>query len=64
MKRLVPADIGGPYGFLGDEVLRTRHGRLHALAHDLLPTRSCEAIFADQIYRAFTILNNEPYHHE
>ena len=22
------------------------------------------AIFAEQIYRAFTILNNEPYHHE
>ena len=22
------------------------------------------AIFAEQIYRAFAILNNEPYHHE
>ncbi|WP_300831659.1 23S rRNA (pseudouridine(1915)-N(3))-methyltransferase RlmH, partial [uncultured Alistipes sp.] len=22
------------------------------------------AIFAEQIYRAFTILRNEPYHHE
>ena len=22
------------------------------------------ALFAEQLYRAFTILNNEPYHHE
>ena len=22
------------------------------------------ALFAEQIYRAFTILHNEPYHHE
>ena len=21
-------------------------------------------LFAEQLYRAFTILNNEPYHHE
>ncbi len=53
--------IGGPYGF-GD-VMRKRADYLLSLSlmtftHDLV-----RLIFLEQLYRAFTIKNNLPYHH-
>ena len=61
VKRLVLV-IGGPYGF-SDEVYRRADSKL-SLSRMTFSHQIVRAIFAEQIYRAFTILNNEPYHHE
>ncbi|MEG1622434.1 MAG: 23S rRNA (pseudouridine(1915)-N(3))-methyltransferase RlmH [Alistipes sp.] len=60
-KRLVII-IGGPYGF-SDEVYARANQKL-SLSQMTFSHQIIRAIFAEQIYRAFTILNNEPYHHE
>ena len=60
-KRLVFI-IGGPYGF-SEEVYKRSDARL-SLSRMTFSHQIVRAIFAEQIYRAFTILNNEPYHHE
>ena len=51
-----------PYGF-SDEVYRRADAKL-SLSRMTFSHQIVRAIFAEQIYRAFTILNNEPYHHE
>ena len=61
LKRLVLV-IGGPYGF-SDEVY-ARADSLLSLSRMTFSHQIVRAIFAEQIYRAFTILRNEPYHHE
>ncbi|MDE6711107.1 MAG: 23S rRNA (pseudouridine(1915)-N(3))-methyltransferase RlmH, partial [Alistipes sp.] len=61
VKRLVLV-IGGPYGF-SDEVYARADARL-SLSRMTFSHQIVRAIFAEQLYRAFTILNNEPYHHE
>ncbi len=61
VKRLVMV-IGGPYGF-SDEVYARADARL-SLSRMTFSHQIVRAIFAEQLYRAFTILNNEPYHHE
>lgn len=61
IKRLVFV-IGGPYGF-SDEVYNRADGKL-SLSKMTFSHQFVRAIFAEQLYRAFTILNNEPYHHE
>jgi len=61
VKRLVMI-IGGPYGF-SDEVYRRADAQL-SLSRMTFSHQIVRAIFAEQIYRAFTILHNEPYHHE
>ena len=61
VKRLVLV-IGGPYGF-SDEVYARADAQL-SLSRMTFSHQIVRAIFAEQIYRAFTILNNEPYHHE
>lgn len=60
-KRLVFI-VGGPYGFSPD---------VYALAHEKVSLskmtfshQMIRLIFVEQIYRAFSILNNSPYHHE
>ncbi len=54
--------IGGAYGF-SDAVYGRAGGKLSlskmTFSHQLVRT-----IFAEQLYRAFTILRGEPYHHE
>lgn len=60
-KRLVVV-IGGPYGF-SDEVYARADAKL-SLSPMTFSHQIVRAIFAEQIYRAFTILHNEPYHHE
>ena len=54
--------IGGPYGF-SDEVY-SRADQKISLSKMTFSHQIVRAIFAEQLYRAFTILNNEPYHHE
>ena len=61
VKRLVLV-IGGPYGF-SDEVYRRADAKL-SLSRMTFSHQIVRAIFAEQIYRAFAILNHEPYHHE
>lgn len=61
VKRLVLV-IGGPYGF-SEEVYGRANGKI-SLSKMTFSHQIVRAIFAEQLYRAFTILNNEPYHHE
>ncbi|KQC33782.1 50S rRNA methyltransferase [Nonlabens sp. YIK11] len=61
MKRLVYV-IGGPYGF-SDAVYARANSKLSLSAMTF--SHQMVRLFAtEQIYRAFTILKNEPYHHE
>ncbi|MBO5806217.1 MAG: 23S rRNA (pseudouridine(1915)-N(3))-methyltransferase RlmH [Tidjanibacter sp.] len=60
-KRLVFV-IGGPYGF-SQEVYDRASGKI-ALSKMTFSHQIVRAIFAEQLYRAFTIINNEPYHHK
>jgi 23S rRNA (pseudouridine1915-N3)-methyltransferase len=52
--------IGGAYGF--SEEFR-RKGRLLSLSRMTFTHQMVRVFLLEQIYRAFTILNNEPYHH-
>ena len=60
-RKLVLA-IGGPYGF-SDEVYARADARV-SLSKMTFSHQIVRAIFAEQLYRAFSILHNEPYHHE
>ncbi|MBN2348441.1 MAG: 23S rRNA (pseudouridine(1915)-N(3))-methyltransferase RlmH [Bacteroidales bacterium] len=54
--------IGGAFGF-SDEIYRLAHEKislsLMTFSHQLV-----RLIFVEQLYRAFTILKGEPYHHK
>lgn len=54
--------IGGPYGF--SKAVYARANELLSLSRMTFSHQIVRALFAEQLYRAFTILNNEPYHHE
>lgn len=60
-KRLVWV-IGGPYGF--SDAVHARADARVSLSRMTFSHQIVRAIFAEQLYRAFAILNNEPYHHE
>ena len=60
-KRLVFV-IGGPYGF-SEEVYQAAQEKI-SLSKMTFSHQMIRLIFVEQIYRAMTILNNEPYHHE
>ena len=61
VKRLVLV-IGGPYGF-SEEVYKRADQKI-SLSKMTFSHQIVRAIFTEQLYRAFTILHNEPYHHE
>ncbi len=61
LKRLVFV-IGGPYGF--DKAVYDRTNEAVSLSKMTFSHQIVRALFAEQLYRAFTILRNEPYHHE
>lgn len=54
--------IGGPYGF--DESLYKRANSSISLSDMTFSHQMVRLFFVEQLYRAFTILKNEPYHHE
>lgn len=54
--------IGGAYGF-SDAVYRRADSKM-SLSRMTFSHQMVRAIFAEQIYRAFTIIKGEPYHHE
>lgn len=53
--------VGGAYGF-SPEVYSRANGRI-CLSRMTFPHQLVRVIFAEQLYRAFTILRGEPYHH-
>lgn len=54
--------VGGPYGF-SEEVYARANGKL-SLSQMTFSHEMVRLIFVEQLYRAFTILNHEPYHHQ
>ena len=53
--------IGGPYGF--SEAVYQRADAKVALSQMTFSHQMVRLFFTEQLYRAFTILKNEPYHH-
>ena len=60
-KRLVFL-VGGPYGF-SQEVYDRANEKI-SLSKMTFPHELVRLVFVEQLYRAFTILRHEPYHHE
>ena len=60
-KRLVFV-VGGAYGF-SDEIYKRGNEKL-SLSKMTFSHQMVRLFFVEQIYRGYTILNNEPYHHE
>lgn len=54
--------IGGPYGF-SDEVYQKAQGKI-SLSLMTFSHQMVRLFFIEQVYRGFTILKNEPYHHQ
>lgn len=54
--------VGGPYGF-SEAVYKAATEKI-SLSRLTFSHQMIRLIFVEQIYRAMTILNNEPYHHE
>lgn len=54
--------IGGAYGF-SDAVYARCDGKI-SLSRMTFSHQMVRTIFAEQLYRAFTIIKGEPYHHE
>jgi len=53
--------IGGPYGF-SEELYTKAQGKI-ALSQMTFSHQMVRLFVIEQLYRAFTILRNEPYHH-
>lgn len=54
--------VGGPYGF--SDTVKDRANEKISLSKMTFTHQMVRLIFVEQFYRAMTILNNEPYHHE
>ncbi|WP_142783432.1 23S rRNA (pseudouridine(1915)-N(3))-methyltransferase RlmH [Changchengzhania lutea] len=54
--------IGGPYGF-SKEIYDKANGKL-SLSKMTFSHQMIRLFFIEQLYRGFTILRNEPYHHQ
>lgn len=54
--------IGGPYGF--DESVYKRANGSMSLSDMTFSHQMVRLFFVEQLYRAFSILKGEPYHHE
>ncbi len=53
--------VGGAYGFSED--IRSRSAKTLALSRMTFTHQMVRIFLLEQIYRGFTILNGEPYHH-
>ena len=54
--------VGGAYGF--SQRVYSRAGSMMSLSDMTFSHQMERTIFAEQLYRAFTIIRGEPYHHE
>jgi 23S rRNA (pseudouridine1915-N3)-methyltransferase len=54
--------IGGAYGF--SDAVYQRAGAKMSLSRMTFSHQMVRLIFVEQLYRAMTIINNEPYHHD
>jgi len=54
--------VGGPYGF--SELIYERSNALLSLSPMTFSHQMVRLFFTEQLYRAFTILKGEPYHHQ
>ena len=54
--------VGGPYGF--SDLLYERSNALLSLSPMTFSHQMVRLFFTEQLYRAFTILKGEPYHHQ
>ncbi|MGP1478830.1 MAG: 23S rRNA (pseudouridine(1915)-N(3))-methyltransferase RlmH [Capnocytophaga sp.] len=54
--------IGGPYGF--SQAMYERANSKLSLSKLTFSHQMIRLFFVEQLYRAFTILRNEPYHHQ
>ena len=54
--------IGGPYGF-SEEVYKKAQGKV-SLSEMTFSHQMVRLFVIEQLYRGFTILKNEPYHHQ
>lgn len=54
--------VGGPYGF--SKRIYDRANGLISLSRMTFSHQMVRIIFTEQLYRAFTILRGEPYHHQ
>ena len=54
--------VGGPYGF--DRKVYERANMSLSLSKMTFSHQMIRVFFVEQLYRAFTILKNEPYHHQ
>ena len=54
--------IGGPYGF--SQAVYQRSNSKLSLSKLTFSHQMIRLFFVEQLYRAFTILRNEPYHHQ
>ncbi len=54
--------IGGPYGF-SEEIYKKASGKI-SLSKMTFSHQMVRLFIVEQLYRAFTILRNEPYHHQ
>jgi len=54
--------IGGPWGF--SEAVYGRADFRMSLSRMTFPHQLVRLLFLEQLYRAFTIIKGEPYHHE
>ena len=54
--------VGGPYGF--DQSVYQRANDKISLSRMTFSHQMVRLFFAEQLYRAYTIIKGEPYHHE
>lgn len=54
--------VGGPYGF--SEKVYSRANSKISLSKMTFPHEMVRLFFVEQIYRAYTIMRGEPYHHD
>jgi 23S rRNA (pseudouridine1915-N3)-methyltransferase len=61
-KKRIVFVIGGPWGF--SEEVYSRADHKISLSKMTFPHQLVRLLFLEQLYRAFTVIKGEPYHHE
>lgn len=61
-KKRIVFIIGGPWGF--SEAVYNRADYKMSLSKMTFPHQLVRLLFLEQLYRAFTIIKGDPYHHE